>query len=317
MWARNIQEKDSNPARFCENCHAQGECAEQKLPGDFSHPMDHITTDVSSPITLPLFDKTGKRNISGEMSCSTCHDAHNPHPVHTAKPAGEGTGELFLRILSNQEPSAICIHCHQEQAKIVGTKHDLQLTDTPFTNALGQKPEDKGICSPCHVAHGASTQQYLWPGHPGQENSSDTTGKTAPQSAVQVMMCTACHSDETLTNSTSPEYTFHPAGLVFPGPSQTLTGEHFPLFSNSGNPALNGDILCATCHNPHQWNSSGRVQALDTSSEGTILSNFLRQGIDRELCAACHGEDSLFKFLYFHRSNSRKEVSFPQLLRKR
>ena len=51
---------------------------------------------------------------------------------------GKPTGEMFLRILSNQEPSAICTHCHQEQGKIVGTKHDLQLTDTPFTNALGQ-----------------------------------------------------------------------------------------------------------------------------------------------------------------------------------
>ena len=89
MWARSIQENDSNPARFCENCHAQGQCAEQALPGDFSHPMDQIASDDSSPITLPLFDKTGKRNQSGKMSCSTCHDAHNPHPVHTDRTAGE------------------------------------------------------------------------------------------------------------------------------------------------------------------------------------------------------------------------------------
>jgi hypothetical protein len=224
---------------------------------------------------------------------------------------------MFLRILSNQEPSAICTHCHQEQSRIVGTKHDLQLTDTPFTNALGQKPADAGICSPCHVPHGAATQQYLWPGHPEQANSVNTTSEEAPHSAVMVMMCTACHSDETVGNSRIPEYTFHPAGLVFPESTPSLTWKHFPLFNNTGSPALDGDISCATCHNPHQWNASGRVQAPDTATEGTILSNFLRQGIDRKLCAACHGEESLFKFLYFHRSNSRKEPSFPQLLRKR
>ena len=317
MWARNIQENDSNPAQFCENCHAQGQCAEQALPGDFSHPMAKMASDDSAPITLPLFDETGQRNQNGIMSCSTCHDVHNPHPVHTDRPGGESTGEMFLRILANQEPSAICLHCHQEQGKIVNTKHDLQSSDRMFTNALGQTPENTGICSPCHVAHGAATQQYLWPGPPYQANSVEMPGEAEPHSTVMVMMCTACHSGETVAKSTSPEYTFHPAGLVFPESSQDMMWKEFPLFSNSGKPAPDGDILCATCHNPHQWNSSEAVQTPDTAAEGTILSNFLRQGIDRKFCAACHGEDSLFKFLYFHRSNSRKEVSFPQLLRKR
>jgi hypothetical protein len=266
---------------------------------------------------LPLFDQTGKQSPGGTISCSTCHDVHNPRSLSNDNSAGDTTAELFLRILPNQDPSALCIHCHREQGKIVNTKHDLQLSDKPFTNALGNTPHNQGICSPCHVAHGAATSQYLWPGPFNKTNSLEIPGEAEPHSAVMVMMCTTCHSDENVTSSIVPSYTFHPAGLVFPESIQSLTWEEFPLFSESGSPAPDGDLLCATCHNPHQWNASAKAESSGTEREGTILSSFLRQGIDRKLCASCHGEESLFKFLYFHRLNSRKEISFPQLLRKR
>ena len=317
MWARNLETNDSSSAQFCANCHAQGECAEGSLPGDFSHPMGLPLSENLDPITLPLFDQTGKQNPRGTISCSTCHDVHNSRSLQSDNSAGGATAELFLRIPPNQDPSAICIHCHREQGEIVNTKHDLQLYDRPFTNALGNTPQNGGICSPCHVAHGAATRQYLWPGPSYRTNSVEIPGEGEPHSTVMAIMCTTCHSDGAITSSTVPSYAFHPAGLVFPESTQSLIWEQFPLFSASGSLAPDGDVLCATCHNPHQWNASAKVATSGTDTEGTILSSFLRQGIDRKLCASCHGEESLFKFLYFHRLNSRKEISFPQLLRKR
>jgi hypothetical protein len=317
MWARNLETNNRDSAQFCTNCHAQGECAEESLPGDFSHPMGLSVSENTHHITLPLFDQTGKQNQSGTISCSTCHDVHNPRSLPDDNTAGEATAELFLRIPPNQDPSAICTHCHREQGQVVNTKHDLQLSDKPFTNALGNTPHNQGICSPCHVAHGAATNQYLWPGPPNQAHNLEIPGEAEPHSAVMLMMCTTCHSDETVTSSTVPSYTFHPAELVFPESTRSLIWEQFPLFSKSGSPAPDGDVLCATCHNPHKWTASAKTGISGTDTEGTILSSFLRQGIDKKLCTSCHGEESLFKFLYFHRLNSREEFSFPQLLRKR
>jgi predicted CXXCH cytochrome family protein len=317
MWARNLKTNGSDSSQFCTNCHTQGECAEGSMPGDFSHPMGLSLPENTYPIALPLFDQTGKQNPAGTISCSTCHDLHSPRFLHDDNSGGGATAEFFLRIPSNQDPSALCITCHPEQSQIVSTKHDLQLSDKPFTNALGNTLQSTGICSPCHVAHGAATQQYLWPGPPNRVNNPELPGEAEPHSAVMQMMCTSCHSDSTVTSSAVPSYTFHPAELVFPESTRSLIWEQFPLFSESGRPSPDGEVLCATCHNPHQWHASAKAETPGTDPAGTIMSSFLRQEIDRKLCASCHGEESLFKFLYFHRLNSRKEVSFPQLLRKR
>jgi len=317
MWARNLETKNNDSSQFCTNCHAPGECAEGSLPGDFSHPMGLSLSENINPIALPLFDQTGSQSPDGTISCSTCHDVHRPRFLHHNNSTDGATAQLFLRIPSSQDPSAICITCHPEQGQIVNTKHDLPLSDKLFTNAQDNTPQRAGICSPCHVAHGAATQQYLWPGPPNQDNNLEIPGEAEPHSAVMLMMCTSCHTDAAVTSSTVPSYTFHPAELVFPETIPSLIWEQFPLFSKNGSPSPDGEVLCATCHNPHQWNASSKDETSSTDAEGTILSSFLRQGIDRKLCASCHGEESLFKFLYFHRLNSRKEVSFPQLLRKR
>ena len=320
LWAKTVQETGPAPALLCSSCHAPGYCAEEALPKDFSHPMGVTIPEGTSPVSLPLFDARGKRNATGTISCSTCHDVHNPHPRMTDTPGANKQQETFLRTVPGPEDhSAICMHCHRDQSLVLTTKHDLRETDPFYTHSPGHRAEKAGVCSPCHVAHGAETQHYLWPGlvAPGLSGI-ENTGEGTPRLPVMVLMCTGCHAEGAAARAMPIERAYHPSDIIFPGGRDSSVWHDYPLFNSSGDTVPDGAVLCSTCHNPHQGNPSGVVKDADSSAVGTTVNSFLRDETHKFVCAVCHGEESLFKFLYFHRDKSRKkETVFPQLMRKR
>jgi hypothetical protein len=316
MWTQPMPEAPGNPSHFCTCCHAEGKCAAAVVPGDFSHPLDVGVANNRSPLPLPLFDREGRENSSGVISCSTCHDVHVPLPRPALSSAGKQRAG-FLRACSGDGTTDLCIHCHQEQALVRGSRHDLTVTNPAFTNSRNQTPASGGLCSPCHIAHGAVSRQHLWAGVSGSPPQQRTVGTGTPDNPI-ALICTGCHTAGDAATITAPIFQAHPAGLVVPYGQHPAPGDRSPLYTAEGirNPA--GDITCATCHNPHRWNArDGGETAVDVA-RGDGLTSFLREGVPAGLCASCHGEEALFRFLFYHRPVRTQQVQpFTPLQRKK
>jgi predicted CXXCH cytochrome family protein len=316
MWTQPMPEAPGNPSRFCTCCHAEGKCAASAVPGDFSHPMEVGVENIRSPLQLPLFDREGRENRSGVISCSTCHDVHVPRPRSAASAAGEQR-EGFLRSVSGEGATALCIHCHQEQSLVRGSRHDLTVTNPAFTNSRNQTPAAGGLCSPCHIAHGAVSRQYIWAGVSGSPPLQRAHVGGTPDNPI-ALICTGCHTEEGTGPITAPIFHAHPAGLVVPYGLHPAPGDRYPLYNAEGLRIPAGDITCSTCHNPHRWDARNRGETAVTVTRGDGLTSFLGEGIPAALCASCHGEEALFRFLFYHRPvRTRQEQPFTPLQRKK
>jgi predicted CXXCH cytochrome family protein len=290
---------------LCEACHTRNP-GRTKDPAreQFSHPLDLVPADATP---LPELWPDGKKVFlgkRGELVCRTCHVPH-----------GASSPEHLL--VERNENGAICIHCHQQQASVKGSKHDLTAVNVSFTTVPGQTPAAGGVCSACHVAHGAMSSRYLWanPFRPPIPAHWQDGNDIATQNMV--LFCTGCHSAGNSSGRPLPPFGFHPPA-VFPQGSTSPVCKDLPLFTPDGEVSAQGNIVCSTCHNPHQWKGTADGNASGPAGEGTVSDSFLRPGIPEALCAPCHGEDGLVRFLYFHRSQrTTKKVSFPQLKRTR
>ena len=79
----------------------------------------------------------------------------------------------------------------------------------------------------------------------------------------------------------------------------------YPFYTISGDVSTDGDIVCSTCHNPHQWNPHRKIKGGGADIEGNATNSFLRLNLPSELCSYCHAKDGLIKFKYFHSQFSR------------
>ena len=318
MWARP-QRLDQQPGEFCLSCHSPDGVAKKVMPASFSHPMDvKVSLPDRSP-SLPLFNGQGE-SMKGEIRCTTCHDLHNPLPLYQ-DPAQEGkTRGTFLR-LGEKGRSGVCIDCHPRYAMVADTDHDLRLTAPYFKNVYGETPEQGGLCSPCHVAHKARNQKYLWSAPLGPVLIEGWNASYTTADDFMTMVCTGCHAPEGIAKKHVPEFGLHPrekVKVVDGGGSISfaMVKDEFPLFTDGGDIAANGNIVCSTCHNPHQWNPSAPIKgpgkpAVD--GEGNVTNSFLRPHLHNKFCTECHGGDSIVMFKYFHSKIGRqkKEEKFP------
>jgi hypothetical protein len=194
----------------------------------------------------------------------------------------------------------------------------MKIFDAAFTNALGHTPEEGGVCNPCHVVHNAVSEQFLWAGPLGNSSYEGWNSEYATDDSFMIKLCTGCHSEENSAGSKVPKHGLHPSGLALVKESKNPLYEQFPLYTSSGELSPEGNIVCSTCHNPHQWDSSVSGKGSGRDSEGSAKNSFLRSEVPQRLCATCHGEEGLFKFLYFHSTTGRaKEDPFFNLQRKR
>ncbi len=310
MWARQ-QRLDQRPGDFCLSCHSPDGVAKKALPASFSHSTGIAASLPGRSLSLPLFDGRGE-NMQGEIRCATCHEVHNPLPLYR-DPARAGAARgRFLR-LGERGASGVCIDCHQRYALVEDTDHDLRLTAPSFTNVYGETPEQGGLCSPCHVAHKARNQKHLWSAPFGPAllagwNPSYTTPDT-----IMTRLCTGCHAPEGIAGKHVPQFGLHPREnlqVVGGGGSFEKTRDEFPVFSDGGDIAADGAIVCSTCHNPHQWNPSSATKgpgrpAVD--GEGNVTNSFLRPNLHTKFCTGCHGGESIVLFKYFHSAIGRQK----------
>jgi predicted CXXCH cytochrome family protein len=296
LWARNLGEGPDKVSKLCGSCHADGFCAEDRKIGSNSHPINVPVKSFLNP-SLPLFKTGGERDEKKDkVTCASCHDMHMSE------------NKYFLRV-SNQD-AALCKECHPEKAGIAQSSHDLSKNDS------------ERLCSSCHKVHDSPQQLNLWAKNlDGIKIPKEWFKNPKSQQNVQNKLCLSCHS---LSEKTNFNF-YHPDNLFFPqleiqqadqykdkpyflyqygeiklpvfvGALNSGVRPRYPVFNQEGSVAPVGGIVCPTCHDIHQNNTS------DLGKKG-----LLREKIHKRFCSICHSKDAIYRYQYFHTHSLKKK----------
>ena len=200
----------------------------------------------------PFFNDACEQSVQGKVACMTCHDVHNPSPVTAITEAGK-KGQ-YLR-LGEGGQGALCQSCHAEQGFIRGTPHDMSIAFPGYKNALGKAPAQSGLCGTCHLVHGAILNEYMWGAPVGTDVPKEWLKAEKPSKNIMVSLCTGCHEKDGIAAKHVPRFGLHP-GAFYSRVSEIANKRlhlNICLFTPSGKSSPIGGIVCATCHNAHQW----------------------------------------------------------------
>ena len=261
LWALKPATGKTLDEKLCLSCHGKAGFAEKI--GKHSHPIGDISNPYVKYSGLPL--------IEGKIDCATCHNPHGGKDrVHLTRKPIKGDSEL-------------CLSCHEEEGRIIGTDHDFRI----FGN---KKVQENGVCSGCHTPHNAQ-DVYLW-----------NTKVRKISDKVMNNLCLNCHSKGGMAQDKSVEYYFHPSKNV-KVISVDRPGRYgdWPIYDNSGKRVkVGGAIVCETCHNPHVW-SRWSDRGPGKPVEGNIRNSFLRNDtLKGSICVDCHGVEALLRYKLFH-----------------
>lgn len=310
MWAKDVFGKEDPISLLCKSCHSEGKAASAKQVGRYTHPVGALISNIGiKPIdkdtwvegsrvrfgsatswlyikALPLFDEEGHRNSNGSVTCATCHNPHQWDPKAVKEGPGtntEGDGSnSFLRKANNPD-SALCKNCHYQRS-VVFSKHNLQISAPDEKNVSGNKVAETGPCSACHIPHNGYSLK-MW------------ARKLSGEEDFVSQLCKSCHSKGKVADKkTVGEFT-HPVNIAISrvGGESTL-----PLLFDSGVKGMkDGKVVCATCHNVHQWdaNDPNSTAGARKDVEGDVTNSFLRisPSPDSDLCADCHRDKRFVK----------------------
>ncbi|MDH5737310.1 MAG: hypothetical protein OEZ23_03320, partial [Gammaproteobacteria bacterium] len=293
---------------WCQDCHRQDGIARDKVISQHSHPLG-ITPDTfqAERSPLPLFSPEGKKSSKqGLIDCTTCHDPHRwaepslPSDKSPSSDKKENLHASFLR-LPVAGDSLLCLECHKKQGLVSGTDHDMRLENAHSTNILGMNTQESGLCGQCHTMHSPTLENSLWAMNPGDGNN------------VKTRQCTSCHSKTGMAKDKTPEHLMHPESVAVWSDAtrqnyhQNEATPDLPVHDLKGMEQSKGQITCASCHNPHQWDPHKAEAGSGRNEEGDALSSFLRNAnTEGIVCADCHGKDALFRYKYFHGARSRE-----------
>ncbi len=122
LWAREygvVSSDEDIMDALCNSCHTKGNPAEGKIPQIATHPEERLVNNVmrSNRYAIdfaPIYDKkTGKEGNVGNISCPTCHNAHQWDPfARTMGSNKEEEGNATNSFLRNVSYNNICIDCH-------------------------------------------------------------------------------------------------------------------------------------------------------------------------------------------------------------
>ena len=121
LWARPygpISERESIMNSLCTSCHSKSSIAEQKIPAIATHPEDRLINNIlrcerGAIDFTPIYDEDGKEINVGNISCPSCHNAHQWSPLVKQKGVGKNLeGKATNSFLRNVSYNNICIDCH-------------------------------------------------------------------------------------------------------------------------------------------------------------------------------------------------------------
>ncbi|MBI5416543.1 cytochrome c3 family protein [Candidatus Poribacteria bacterium] len=284
-WARPLNGNGDLIQQYCLSCHSDGNPAEKKPIGQFTHPTGVTLHRIGDGTTsLPLHKERGSGEEWGEKKvfCNTCHNPHkwtvgaeDKEEDHLENVEGDATNS-FLRKL-NDSKSSLCLDCHKDKKTVVNTEHDLNITAPQAKNIIGQTVSQAGACSACHLPHNG-VQRRMWARKVSPEHGD-------PGSQI----CKSCHSKTNPAEAKllSDNFT-HPVNADI---KKADGSTDLPLITEEG--AINpekGRVICYTCHDPHRWVSGEDKEGPGKNTEGDGNSSFLRLKNDYELtlCGNCH-----------------------------
>jgi len=311
LRAREDETTKGDFARLCKSCHKENGIANKKLIDGYSHPVAVDLKNINAHTNkLPLFDEDGNKvQQGGKVDCVTCHDAHKwaSDPSNNKKPLKEGDASTsFLRIAASHD-SKLCIECHKTKKSVLGTDHDMKISNPKIVNHKGQDVKHSGVCGQCHAVHNAAMELNLWAREPAKVAS-----------AVE-KMCLSCHAKGQAAEDKIPPKLQHPDqvtvwsnGVRVKRITDKLIPD-IPVYNKNGKRTHVGLITCLSCHDPHQWQPGNNKPGNGQNNEGDAMTSFLRNSnSELIICADCHGADAIFRYKYFHGETSRKKYPLYQ-----
>jgi len=119
LWAQNLDSGDSIMEMMCKSCHSKNGSAKNRTPEISSHPKDKMIMNVGrnipgKPDFFPIFsDISGKQIPVGNISCPSCHNAHQWDSRIPAKGKGVNVdGNATNSFLRSQALQVLCKDCH-------------------------------------------------------------------------------------------------------------------------------------------------------------------------------------------------------------
>jgi predicted CXXCH cytochrome family protein len=119
LWAQTLGSGSSIMETLCLSCHSQNGSAKNRIPEIFSHPKDKLILNVGrnikgKPDFFPIFDDiSGKQIPFGNISCPSCHNAHQWNSRIPAKGKGINVdGDATNSFLRSQAMQVLCKDCH-------------------------------------------------------------------------------------------------------------------------------------------------------------------------------------------------------------
>ncbi len=297
------QTKSTNLSnQWCINCHKADGLAKDKVLFKHNHPLD-VEMTVKESGQLPLVDTYGSHvQDKGMVACVSCHDPHKGN-IDAGQQTPENLANAdnnYLRFPTNGEEN-LCLQCHSEMKVVIGTDHDLTITAPDTLNILGKSSSQSGACGQCHLTHGTERSQGLWA-------QLTTEGRD-----INEKQCLSCHSELGNASNKIPMNMHHPDDIYVWSASGRKHLENtgalpIKVYDKEGHSAAVGAITCLSCHDPHQWSPDGSWNGSGTNLEGDVTTSFLRIKDTRYIvCADCHGNDSLFRYKYFHGDSAHQQ----------
>jgi predicted CXXCH cytochrome family protein len=132
LWARGFGRGYNIMETMCNSCHSKAGSGKKKIPKISFHPREKVIDNQGKNIKgrldyFPLFHgKTGEPTTRGNISCPSCHNAHQWDPQNPLKGKGinvEGDAtNSFLRPPASRE---LCRDCHAaDTASRIKNYHD-------------------------------------------------------------------------------------------------------------------------------------------------------------------------------------------------
>ena len=122
LWARSygvVPRNEDIVNALCNSCHSKGKSAETKIPLIASHPEKRLINNIMHSDRdaidfAPIYDKvTGEETNTGNISCPSCHNAHQWNPLIEARGNNKNLeGNATNSFLRNVSYNNICTDCH-------------------------------------------------------------------------------------------------------------------------------------------------------------------------------------------------------------